>query len=58
MITPLREIGEAWDQLVEAVNAGKYEFDSGPALEEALTNPIDTPFDKTEMKLYLPIKLA
>jgi len=54
--TPLKEIGEAWDRLCEAVKASDYDFDSGPALEEALSNPLDTPFDKATMKLYLPIK--
>jgi DNA gyrase inhibitor GyrI len=58
MLAPLREIGGAWARLGEAVRASNYKFDSGPALEEALTNPISTPFNKAEMRLYLPIRRA
>lgn len=58
MTTPLREIREAWERLGKAVKASEYEIGSGPALEEALMNPIDTPFNKAKMKLYLPIRRA
>ena len=58
MFTPLRKIGEAWHQLSSAVKASSYEYESGPALEEALKNPTTTTFDEAEMKLYLPIKKA
>ncbi len=54
--TPLPEIGAAWHRLASAVKAGGYEYGSGPALEEALANPIETPFDKAEIKLYFPIR--
>lgn len=55
LTTPLSEIGESWDRLVEVVKASEYDIDSGPALEEALGNPLETPFDKAVMKLYLPV---
>ncbi len=54
--TPLLEIGEAWVRLGEAVKNSEYEFGSGPALEEAMTHPLSTPFEKAQMKLYLPVQ--
>ncbi|MCP4706775.1 MAG: GyrI-like domain-containing protein [candidate division Zixibacteria bacterium] len=55
IFTPLIKIGEAWLQLYNAVKKSDYKYGAGPALEEALTDPINTPFDKAEMKLYFPI---
>ncbi|MBU0983452.1 MAG: GyrI-like domain-containing protein [candidate division Zixibacteria bacterium] len=56
LTTPLRDIGKAWSRLSRAVKESEYEYDSGPALEEPLTDPIRTPFDAAVMKLYLPIR--
>jgi DNA gyrase inhibitor GyrI len=55
--TPLRDVGKAWDDLAEWAKVSGYGFGVGPALEEALTNPVTTPFGKAILRLYLPIRV-
>lgn len=54
--TSLAEISDVWHWLDRAVKENGYEYGTGPALEEMLTDPIDTPFDRAVVKLYLPVK--
>ena len=56
--TGLPQIGHAWDRLGRSVKASSYRIVSGPALEEALTAPMETAFDDAVMDLFLPIEEA
>lgn len=55
LVTPLGEIEQAWERLVGMVRESSYRIGQGPALEEALSNPVETSFAQAVMKLYLPI---
>ena len=55
-VTPLSDIVEIWHGFEAVVKAAGYEVGKGPGLEEPLTHPVRTPFDKARMKLYFPIR--
>jgi DNA gyrase inhibitor GyrI len=55
--TKLTQIGNAWSSLSLAVKNSDYRCRHAPALEEPVTNPLETPFQSANIILYLPVEM-